>query len=137
MKPATWHSRLALLVCLLALTSAQRALAQTVLVRRVFTDLTLGPGSSGTWFVDNVSQASVRWFTAVPVGKGSTCIDCPSADYDQFLEITNVFQILKGQGHARDGTGGQGTLQANVTVLNRDRAHPVEFDIYMAEVRSQ
>jgi hypothetical protein len=103
----------------------------------VFADLSLGPDQSGTWFLDNVDQSSVRWFTAVPLGKGATCIDCPFADNDQLLEITNVFHLLKGQAHARDGTGGQRTPQVNVTVHNLDTAHPVQFEIYMAEARSQ
>jgi hypothetical protein len=125
---------LALLTCLLMLASAQPATAQ-IRVRKVFSDLSLKPGASATWFVDNVDQSAVRWFTAVPLGRGATCIDCPAVDYDQFLEVTHVYHILKGQAHAKDGTGGQGTLQANVTVLNRDKAQPVVFDIYMAEAR--
>ena len=136
MKPPKSRARLALLTLLFALTSAQPALAQ-VRVQKVFADLSLGPDSSGTWFLNNVDQSSVRWFTAVPLGKGATCTDCPFADNDQLLEITKVFHLLKGQKHARDGTGGQRTLQVNVTVHNLDTAHPVQFAIYMAEVRSQ
>ncbi len=107
--------------------------ASDVTVRKVFGPLTLAPGRTGTWFIDNMAQNQVRWFTAVPLGVSE--IDGAFASYDQQLEITKVFYILKGEAHARDGTGGQRTLQVNVSVHNIDTAHPATFEIYMAETR--
>jgi len=131
MKPPKSRARLALLTLLFALTSAQPALAQ-VRVQKVFADLSLGPDSSGTWFLNNVDQSSVRWFTAVPLGKGATCTDCPFADNDQLLEITKVFHLLKGQQHAReshraDRSRGQRDRYAFAVI--RDPATVCESDI--------
>jgi hypothetical protein len=95
--------------------------------------LTLGPGQSKTWFHDDVPQDAVRTFTAVPIG--FTGIDQPFAQNDQIVEVTNVFNILKGDVHATDGSGGQRTLQVNVTVKNRDPQRAATFRVYQAEFR--
>ena len=75
----------------------------------------------------------LRYFMAVPIGAG--LVDNPWVDNDQSVEVTDVFYILKGESHARDGSGGQHTYQINVTVKNRDNEHPVTFNIYMAEFK--
>jgi hypothetical protein len=90
----------------------------------------LKPGESQTFFLDNVSPTSVRAFTAVPI---NTLID-DFVLYDQFVEISQVFHILKGKNHTLDGTGGAGTWQVNFTVHNRDRTNPADFEVYMAEI---
>jgi hypothetical protein len=102
--------------------------------------LSLGPGESKTWFEDNVlrnvtaeEQARVFYFTAIPIGTGG--IDNPWVDNDQIVEVTNIFYILKGENHARDGSGGERTYQVNVTVKNRDAEHPVTFKIFKAELK--
>ena len=90
----------------------------------------LGPGQSGTWFVDNVSQPTVRYFSPVilnPIIDGF-------AEYDQSIEIVRVFYILKGDSHTKDGSGGARTYQVNVTVRNLDQDHEVMFDLLMLEI---
>ena len=91
--------------------------------------LTLPPGGSGTWFQDDVRADQVRTFTAVPI---NPLID-DFVEWDQRVEITNVFHILKGKAHARDGSGGTDTIQVNVTVQNLDPVNDVTFQIYMAQ----
>ena len=104
-----------------------------------FDQLTLGPGESKTWFWDNVPTAAdalhpiVRYFNAVPIGTGAP--DNPWVDNDQSVEVTDIYYILKGENHARDGSGGQRTYQINVTVKNLDTEHPVTFKIYQAEFK--
>ena len=105
-----------------------------------FDGLTLGPGESKTWFEDNVTrnvtateQARVFYFTALPIGSGGP--DNPWVDNDQIVEVTNIYYILKGENHARDGSGGERTYQVNVTVKNRDTEHPVTFRIFKAELK--
>jgi len=105
---------------------------QRVNVAVWFDGLTLGPGESKTWFEDNVAQNTVRSFTAVP--NGFNGIDSFVAN-DMSIEVTNVFYILKGDLHATDGSGGQRTLQVNVTVRNRDLQHAIKFAIYKAEFK--
>lgn len=126
------YTVLTFVVLFAALGSSNPQIAE-VNVRKWFGPLTLGPNETRTWFQDNVSQNNVRWFTPVPIG--FLGIDTPFADYDQQIEITRVYYILKGEAHARDGSGGQRTLQVNVTVHNLDTLHPVTFDIYGAETR--
>lgn len=97
-----------------------------------FDKLKLGPGESGIFFEDNISQANtnVRWFTAVPINPLTANF---IAD-DQMIKITNVFHIVKGQDHAPGGTTGIGTLQVYVTVRNLNRVNPVTFQLYKAEI---
>ena len=94
---------------------------------------TLGAGQSSDWFQDNVTIPPVFYFAAVPRGSGA--IDFPWVDNDQMLEVTNIYYILKGESHGRDGSGGQRTYQVRVTVKNRDTAHPVVFDIFMVQLK--
>lgn len=92
--------------------------------------VTLGPGQLGNWFVDNVSQHTVRYFSPVIL---NTIIE-GFAKHDQSIEIVRVFYILKGDIHTEDGSGGARTYQANVTVQNLDQAHAVTFDLLMLEI---
>ena len=120
-----------ILIVILVLVSPL-AMAGEVNVSKWMGPLTLGPGKSATWFQDNVSQSAVRWFTVVPVG--ITGID-DYVRYDQQIEITRVFYILKGDNHSLDGSGGARSLQVNVTVRNLDSTNPATFMIYKAETR--
>jgi hypothetical protein len=95
----------------------------------VFDRLTLPAGGSGTWFLDDVPQDQVRAFTAMPI---NTLID-DFVERDQLVAITQVFHILKGKAHEADGSGGTGTLQANVTVQNLDQLNDVTFRIFMSQ----
>lgn len=119
---------------------ALSAKSQHILYRDAFKNLQLGPGQQETWFLDNVSLAAVRTFTPAINGSGPTTIS-PNGSvthtwnaWDSKIEITNVFYIFKGEGHATDGTGGQLTYQVNVTIRNLDTVHPVSFDVLMAEI---
>jgi hypothetical protein len=91
--------------------------------------LSLPPGESNTWFLDNVPQAQVRTFTAAPI---NPLID-DFVEFDQRVAITQVFHILKGKAHQADGSGGTDTLQVNVTVLNLDQENEVTFNLFMAQ----
>src|SRR6266536_6095840 len=75
-----------------------------VKVKIWFDNLTLKPNDSQSWFEDDVSKNEVRWFTTVPLTY-NTGIDEPFVPFDQILEITNVFYILKGEAHNTDGSG--------------------------------
>ena len=68
-----------------------------------FDQQALGPGASQNFFEDNVSEFSVRWFTAVPMGFSG--VDTPFPLNDQLIEISDVFYILKGDQHNLDGSG--------------------------------
>ena len=97
-----------------------------------FDKLTLGPGASGTFFEDNVSRPNadeVRWFTAVPLNP----LVADFSAYDQMIEITNVFHILKDKNHTLGGAGGTGILQVYVTVRNLDTVNTVTFQLYKVE----
>jgi hypothetical protein len=99
-------------------------------VLRVFERLVLPPAGTGTWFVDNVMQFAVRSFTAVPVNPLIDDIYGP----DEVVEILQVYHLLKGKDHERDGTGGTGNIQAYVTVHNRDPINAATFSILMSEI---
>jgi hypothetical protein len=91
--------------------------------------LTLPPGASGTWFIDDVPQDQVRTFTAVPINP----LFDDFVEFDQIIAITRVFYILKGKAHEADGSGGTGELQVNVTVQNLDEENDVTFRIFMSQ----
>jgi hypothetical protein len=84
---------------------------------------TLQPGQSQSFFVDNVNKQVARVITAVPTGLPVN---------DQFIEISEVFYILKGSNHPPGF--GPDTLQLNYTVHNRDDQNPAAFEVYMAEM---
>jgi hypothetical protein len=108
----------------------------------------LGPGETQTFFQDDVSQTSVRTFTAVPIkvpqiveGERPEWEGVPlgsegdiERDNDQFIEISRVFHILKGAIHTKNGTGGTGTVQVNFSVHNLDQVNPADFAVFMAEM---
>jgi hypothetical protein len=85
-----------------------------------------------TFFADNVDKRAIRWFTAVPLR--NTPVD-EDQNYDDSVEIAEVFYILKGDQYPPDG--GAGTLQVNVTVQNRNPDHPTGFTLYQAEITVQ
>ena len=97
---------------------------------KVFDQLELGPGESGSWFVDDVMQNAVRSFSAVP----SLVPGHHLNDADQLVEITTVYHLLKGANHALDGSGGAGTFQANFTAHNVSPFDRVWFDVFMSEI---
>ena len=92
----------------------------------------LGPGASGTYVEDNISQveAKLRWFTAVPL---NSLID-DFITNAQMIQITNVFHVLKGKKRARVGAGGVDILQIYVTVRNLDPVNTITFQLYKAEI---
>ncbi|MBI1881376.1 MAG: hypothetical protein HYR94_24620 [Chloroflexi bacterium] len=98
-----------------------------------FDNLTLGPGESGIFFEDNISQTKTKkgcWFAAVPINP-------LTADFianGQMIEITHVFHIVKGKNRALGSAGGTGTLQVYVTVRNFNPVNPVTFQLYKAEI---
>jgi hypothetical protein len=90
------------------------------------------PNQGLVYFFEPVRPNAVRTFTAVPIN------DVRSSrggftEYDQFIEITEVYYVLKGQVHARDGTGGARDLQVNVAVRNRSPVNPVSFHLMVTE----
>lgn len=88
---------------------------------------TLPPGGIAWWFMDNVAQNRVRWFTAVPVG-GKNYIN-----RDQMIEVTQVFTLQKGTNHASEGAKVVGEIQVNVVVTNLDPNNECVYAILMAE----
>jgi hypothetical protein len=129
---------LAILISVMAGSISARA--QRILFSTPFPALHLGPGQEGTWFVDNVAFNAVRMFTVALNPNGAPIIGPNGSitkswiQWDQKVEITRVFYIAKGEAHASDGTGGQRTYQANVTVKNLNTDHPADFQLLMAEI---
>jgi hypothetical protein len=122
------------------MASSISAHAQRILFSTPFPALHLEPGQEGTWFVDNVAFNAVRTFTVALNPNGAPIIGANGSitkswiQWDQKVEITNVFYIAKGEAHASDGTGGQRTYQVNVTVKNLNTDHPADFQLLMAEI---
>ena len=90
-----------------------------------FDSLTLGPGESGIFFEDNISQTKARrcWFAAVPINPLTADFIAKS----QIVEITHVFYIGKGKNRALGSAGETVTFQVYVTVRNFNPVNPVTF----------
>ena len=99
----------------------------------IWLEFHLQPGQEIGWYFEPVRQNTVRWFTAVPVNDVRSPFD-GFTDYDQFIEITRIYYIRKGDIHARDGTGGARDLQLNVFVKNSSDTNPATFQLWVAEV---
>ena len=84
-----------------------------------------------TYFQEPMRQGAVRWFTAQPT---QITADEGFVD-DQICAVTDVFQIMKANGHRYDGTGGAGDLQVNVTFQTRSgpTSELQRINILMAE----
>lgn len=93
-----------------------------------FDNLKLGPGESGIFFEEKISQASPNryWFTVIATNP-------PNAN-DQMIEITNVFHVVKSKPQAPDGADETFTLQVYVTVRNFNPTASVTFQLYKAEI---
>ena len=131
---------LPLFILCLIMVECIPASAQRIYYSTPFPALHLEPGQQGTWFIDNVSFSAVRMFTVAINPNGAPIIGPGGSitkswiSWDQKVEITNVFYIAKGEAHASDGTGGQRTYQANVTIKNLNNDHPADFQLLMAEI---
>jgi hypothetical protein len=96
-----------------------------------FDNLKLGPGESGTFFEDNVSQTNkMCWFTAVPLNP----LMADFIAYGQIVGITNVFHIVKGKNYSLGSASRSDTLQVYVTVRNFNPVNTVTFQLYKAEI---
>ena len=76
--------------------------------------------ASQTWFQSNPPD-NIATFHAIPIAQHIWGTDDPpryDPDYDQIVKISDVFMIVKGNIHWRDGSGGQGDHQVNVTITN-------------------
>jgi hypothetical protein len=131
---------LSMVILIFITADSSSARAQRIFYSTPFPALHLEPGQQATWFVDNVSFQAVRMFTAAINPNGAPIIGSNGSitkswiPWDQKVEITNVFYIAKGENHASDGTGGQRTYQANVTVKNLNNDHPADFQLLMTEI---
>jgi hypothetical protein len=107
--------------------------------QRVVLTGVLGPGVELTWWIPFLAPKRVRWFTAQPyiqvLEPGERGIEWFPPALDTAIEITHVSQLLKGQSHSKDGTGGTGELMAFVTLRNvsPEPGVSVDFELYMAE----
>jgi hypothetical protein len=107
--------------------------------QRVVLSGVLGPGVEATWWFAPLAPKRMRWFTAQPyiqvLEAGQRGIEWFPPEPDTAIEITHVSQLLKGEGHSKDGTGGTGDLMAFVTLRNvsPEPSVSLEFELYMAE----
>jgi hypothetical protein len=109
----------------------------------------LGPGETANWFWDispadyNARLRRVRTFSAVPFvsapDPGGTGLplppDPPYPTFEQRIEVTDVFHLLKATPLPPPGTfpPGAPALQINVIVSNLSDSEPVTYHIYMSE----
>jgi len=108
----------------------------------------LGPGETANWFWDispfdyNRTIRRVRIFSAVPFvwapdfgGALPLPPDPPYPTFEQRIEVTEVFHLLKGTPTPPPGSfpAGAPALQINVIITNLVDSDPVTYRIYMAE----
>jgi hypothetical protein len=112
---------------------------------------TLGPAEIVNWFWDidprDYAQTikRVRTFSAVPFvetpppGEGLDIPpDPPYPTFEQRIEITDVFHLLKGTPTPPPGQvpANAPALQVNLIVKNLSDINPVAYHIYMAETNN-
>src|SRR5258708_31600550 len=94
----------------------------------------LPPGGTAPWFIEPV-KPRMRSLVAYPLKLNDELPVNPEdrtglPTYEQWVEITDVYYILKGTDHDLDGSGGTGDLQLNFTVRNRNPDSPLHYIVY-------
>jgi hypothetical protein len=108
----------------------------------------LGPGEIANWFWDinpakhNQTIRRVRIFSAFPFVWAPDGLSLPPnppyPTFEQRIEVTQVFNLLKGTPPPPPGVfpPGAPALQINVIVTNLSDTAPVTYQIFMAETNN-